>query len=262
MVCNRLISRKQLSKISEKKLPGVFIFKLFISEYYATMISLAVLCALLYYVIKLHLERLFDFMLFVAIWLQLELAYRQWWLEMKHREPYPVFELFELSDSQELIDGITIVPPFIKFYFTNAGASPAHCVYVKVIAIRKEFSAILSRKTQLIKHIPQRVCSTQIKRAFIPPGEVAIIPIELHYIEKCAQDDEQVLYALCTQSVRSTEICTQIAEITTLGKDVQIYRIFNLREEPPGIILKSPNLVKDAFLYYQAYKAGKSSSLA
>jgi len=57
------------------------------------MISLAMLCAVLYCVVKLHLERLFDFMLFVAIWLQLELAYRQWWLEMKHREPYPVFGL-------------------------------------------------------------------------------------------------------------------------------------------------------------------------
>jgi hypothetical protein len=226
------------------------------------MISLAVLCAMLYCVVKLHFGRLFDFMLFVAIWLQLELAYRQWWLEMKHREPYPVFELFELSESRELIDGITIVPPSIKFYFTNAGSSPTHCVYGKVIAIRKEFSAMLSRKARLIKHIPQRVCFTKIKRAFIPPGEVAIISIELRYIEKGAQGDEQVLYALCFQSVQSTEICTQIVEITTLDKDVQIYRIFNLREEPPGVILKSQNLVKNAFLYYQAYKAGKSSSLA
>gem|GEM_PF-3903747 len=48
----------------------------FINKYYATMISLAVLCALLYYVVKLRLERLFNFMLFATIWLQLEFAYR------------------------------------------------------------------------------------------------------------------------------------------------------------------------------------------
>gem|GEM_PF-3606595 len=56
---------------------------------------------------------------------------------MKHRESYSVFGLFELSKSQELIDGITIVSPYIKFYFTNAGASPAHCVYVKSYCNKK-----------------------------------------------------------------------------------------------------------------------------
>jgi len=224
---------------------GMFILKSFISEYYATMISLALLCALLYYVIKFHLERLFEFMLFVTMWLQLELAYRQWWLQMKREEPYLVFELFESRD------------PFIKFYFTNAGASPAHRVYVEVIAIRKEFSTILSYKAQLIKRTPQRECFTYSMIELMPPGKKAIIPIELHHTEKCAQGDEQVLYVLCFQSAQSTEICTQIAEITALHKDFQIYKIYDLREEPPGVILRLPNLVKDAFLYYRAYKAGK-----
>gem|GEM_PF-6631177 len=83
----------------------------------------------------------------------------------------------------------------------------------------------MSRKAQLIKHILQRVCGTKIERAFIPPGEAVIISIELRYIEKCAQGDEQVLYALCSQNVQSTEICTKVVEITTLDKGVQIYRI-------------------------------------
>jgi hypothetical protein len=107
------------------------------------MISLALLCALLYYVIKSHLERPFEFTLFVTMRLQLELAYRQWWLHMKRGEPYLILELFEPSYL------------FIKFYFTNAGA-PAHRVCIKVIAIMKEFSIILSHKAQLIKRVPQR----------------------------------------------------------------------------------------------------------
>ena len=40
------------------------------------MISLALPCSLLCYVIKFHLEGVFDFMLFVTMWLQLELACR------------------------------------------------------------------------------------------------------------------------------------------------------------------------------------------
>jgi len=230
----------------------------FLSEYYATITSLAVLSALFLYAVAV--QRMFDFMLFVVMWLQLELAYRQWWLEMKRREPYPVFELFELSEKPELIDGITIIPPFIKFYFTNAGASPAHYVYVKVIAIRKEFDAVLSvlgRKARILRRVPQRACYTESGWEFIPPGGKAAIPIELHYIENCAQDNEQILYALCYQSVQGAETCTQILEITLLGKDVWIRRIFSPREEPPGLISRFPNLVKDVLLYYRAYRVGR-----
>lgn len=264
MAGNQQTSRKQPPEISEKRSQpleaSILVFKLFSSEYYAALISLALLCSLLYYTIKFYSEKLFDFMLFVTVWLQLELAYRQWWLEMRHREPYPVFEHFELGESQELVNGIAIIPPFIKFYFTNAGGSPAHHVYVRVIAIRKEFDAILSvlgRKAQILKRVPQRVCYTKSRREFIPPGGRAAIPIELRDIENRAQDNEQILYTSCYQSVQGAETCTQILEITLLGKDIWIYRIFSPREEPPGLISRSPNLVKDVLLYYWAYRVGR-----
>jgi hypothetical protein len=54
-----------------------------------------------------------------------------------------------------------------------------------------------------------------------------------------------------------TEIYKQIAEITALHKNLKIYKVYGLREEPPGIILRLPNLVENALLYYWAYKAGK-----
>ena len=56
-----------------------------LSEYRATLASLALLAATLTYAV-LH-QRLFDFMLAVVLWLQLELAYRQWWLEKARRGP-------------------------------------------------------------------------------------------------------------------------------------------------------------------------------
>jgi hypothetical protein len=63
---------------------------------------------------------------------------------MKRGEPCLIFELFELGNL------------FIKFYSTNA-VFPAHRVCIKVIAIRKGFSIILSYKAQLIKRVPVRM---------------------------------------------------------------------------------------------------------
>jgi hypothetical protein len=64
-------------------------------------------------------------------------------------------------------------------------------------------------------------------------------------------------YVVCFQSTQITEIYKQIAEITALHKNLKIYKVYGLREELPGIILRLPNLVKNALLYYRAYKAGK-----
>jgi len=73
------------------------LLRVFASRYRATLISLALLTLLLVYAVLL--QKLFDFLIAVVLWLQLELAYRQWWLEKASRGPQLWIKVIE-SDAE------------------------------------------------------------------------------------------------------------------------------------------------------------------
>jgi len=59
--------------------------KLFVREYWLQLMILPILVVLSYYAILYG--RLFEFLVFITIWIQLEITYRQWWLEAEGRRP-------------------------------------------------------------------------------------------------------------------------------------------------------------------------------
>ena len=59
--------------------------KLFVREYWLQLMILPILVVLSYYAILYG--RLFEFLVFITMWIQLEITYRQWWLEAEGRRP-------------------------------------------------------------------------------------------------------------------------------------------------------------------------------
>ena len=66
--------------VSRKLLAG-----LFVREYWLQLMILPLLVALSYYAILYG--KLFEFLVLVVMWIQLEIAYRQLWLEAEGRRP-------------------------------------------------------------------------------------------------------------------------------------------------------------------------------
>ena len=65
-------------------------------------------------------DMLLNVLVFVMLWLQLELSYRQWWLEIKRKRPILRFvdaELVEMTGD-------------LFFYVENIGSEIAHQIYI------------------------------------------------------------------------------------------------------------------------------------
>ena len=72
------------------RVPGVsalFLVKIFVAEYWHALLAVALLTALFTHVIFRSPDMLLNALVFVMIWLQLELSYKQWWLEFRRKRP-------------------------------------------------------------------------------------------------------------------------------------------------------------------------------
>ncbi|MEM0004318.1 MAG: hypothetical protein QXN97_03180 [Desulfurococcaceae archaeon] len=77
--------------VSRKLLAG-----LFVREYWLQLMILPLLVALSYYAILYG--KLFEFLVLVVMWIQLEIAYRQWWLEAEVKRPPLIVKLELVGD--------------------------------------------------------------------------------------------------------------------------------------------------------------------
>jgi hypothetical protein len=77
---------EDVTKILAFSIPLRSYFHVFVKKYWFRLVVLLILSVLLLY--SLAHEKLFEFLLFIVTWLQLELAYRQWWLDRVTEKPH------------------------------------------------------------------------------------------------------------------------------------------------------------------------------
>lgn len=76
-----------------------------ISKYKYQLTALSSITLLSWYTLGYWPERLFELLMFIVIELQLELAYRQWWLERRQSRPHLWVEVKQEGDDLRLYAG-------------------------------------------------------------------------------------------------------------------------------------------------------------
>lgn len=234
--------------------------RIFLSEYCATIASLAVLSALFLYAVVV--QKVFDFMLFVVMWLQLELAYRQWWLEARSRGP------------RLEIAGLEVRGNALLLHIRNAGRESVYGVNVPVYVLPLEkysrLAPILQAKSLLAKRVVRHLedCAIHAGGSYyelsLLPEASGMFQVELKELEPLMFDSHGnpravLLVELCrgppARAFYFPE-CDEHAVLMVFKHHGGVgfgYKIFP-KEHIPGALAKIPNMLSDARLCWQHYK--------
>jgi hypothetical protein len=223
--------------------------KAFIAEYRNTIGALTLLCILSAYAVQT--QRLFEFLVFVVMALQLELAYRQWWLEAgKHDAKLEVHRV-DVSENRDAL----------KLYIANTGGGVAYLVVIPFLIIPlimyARLSVLFSLRPALIKHFARLLglCAEcgggQIyESASLQPGAQHAFTADLSVCKDYLRRDRGALVVfagVCRETPH--ELFSQCdAYVTVLLGDSIVISGHSLEREPPGVLTRIPNMISDLAL--------------
>jgi hypothetical protein len=222
------------------------------------MVALTLLCILSAYAVQT--QRLFEFLVFVVLALQLELAYRQWWLEAERRGAK--LEVRDVIVSKNR-DALTL-------YIVNTGGDVAHHVnihfliiplrtYARVLLIFPVetygwITGLFSLRPSLIKYFARllRLCAecedgTSYKFASLQPGAQRAFTADLSFCLKrySHRDTDPVVFAgICRETLPELFYRCDAYVTVILGISSIISRR-SLEREPPGVLTRIPNMISD-----------------
>lgn len=225
-----------------------FLISIFIREYWAQLTATALLSALSTYAILFLPERLLDILIFIVLWLQLELSYRQWWFEKQRREPVLTLDGTEIKDSE------------VFFYIKNVGGRVTHEVNVAVVIVPREeyakYKVILGCKNYLFKRVRGVLCMEFGRSIMVPPGKKEYVRADYFELEKCLKEEESgklVFFFICRKPMAiDPNACSEALHIDLFSVP-PAFHLIDLESVPPGVLTKLPNMLKDAYMYCRSY---------
>lgn len=256
-----------MSSQKESKVLLFHFVRVFIEEYWLPLVILFFLVVFSMYILIFLSERFLDFLVFILLWIQLEVSYRLWWFEQRRRKPILIF------------NGISVEDIDIRFYVENLGEETAYGATIVVLVVpRREYEKykhVLKYKGYFFNRLKYSICkrlgkSSEIyigRLINIKPGELTYISVEKkeYYstLSKCLKNpgEDLLFYAICEGIVENLESCSQVIYVDPPSlKNKYTIKVVNLKEEPPGILTKIPNILRDIHLYYKIYKLVKKKT--
>jgi len=229
--------------------------KAFLAEYRNTIGALTLLCILSAYAVQT--QRLFEFLLFVVMALQLELAYRQWWLEAGRRDAK--LEVHRVGVSENW-DALTL-------HIVNTGGDVAYHVDIPFLIIPLSTYARLLElfplRPAVIKHFPRllTLCAecrevAVYEFASLQPGARHTFIVNLSVCLKDYSPYDTGTFVVFAGICRDTSPelfsrCDTYVTVT-LGKPIIVWRR-PLEREPPGVLTRIPNMIGDLMLVLQVF---------
>ena len=226
------------------------LIKALLAEYCYTIAALVFLCALFAYAVQM--QKLFEFLVFAVVVLQLELAYRQWWLEAGGREAK--FEFYDV----DVGGGGTL-----RFWVMNVSRDFVHNVSVPFLivplSLYSRLSALFSLRPTLIKHFIKllRSCAeceggARYKAFFLPPGERYAFGADLLNCIKSYPHHAVVFAGLCRETLskpfsQCDVYVTVFLDKLLLDKRIEYVR-YDVERGPPGVLTRIPNMISDFIL--------------
>jgi hypothetical protein len=229
------------------------LIRAFLAEYRSTVLALAFLCALSVYAIQM--QRLFEFLMLVVMELQLELAYRQWWLEAKGREARLVVARVLPGKEENTLE----------LFVENVGRDFACDVNIPFLILSLDMyaklSALFSLRPALIKHFIKllRSCAeceggTLYEATFMEPGWRGSLSVDLFDCIKNQLHHVVIFIGVCREAL--PKLFSQCdAYVVVFLNERFMYTRYNVEREPPGIFTRIPNMISDLMLMLRISKA-------
>jgi len=230
------------------------IIRAFIKEHFLNIIFIASLFLLAGVILIRYPQTLFEFLVFLIMWLQLELAYTQWFLDTIRRKPFLIIDSMKIGDSK------------LFLYIKNIGETPARYVIIDVWSIKAElfeiYELLLYIKSLLIRKLPAEWCGYYNKHYSeieVPPGGTRLIEIDLSkvlaLISACAKHkDSLALFEICYDKPFFYPSPCTYALVADLSSKFSVRWQSDLKEEPLKILTKVYEILDDAYLLYKAYR--------
>jgi hypothetical protein len=229
------------------------LIKAFIAEYSSTIGALTLLCILSAYAVQT--QRLFEFLVFVVMALQLELAYRQWWLEAgKHKAKLEVRRVY-VSENR---DALTL-------YVVNTGNDVAYHVeipfliiplsmYIRLLALFSLQPALFKRLAKLLVLCAGCGGGTAYEFASLQPGAQHAFTADLSV---CLKDYSRhdigaltVFAGVCREALYKPFSQCDAYIIVILREPIMVL-MRPLERELPGVLTRIPNMISDLALVVQ-----------
>jgi hypothetical protein len=229
------------------------VIRTFLAEYCYTIAALVFLCALSLYAIQM--QRLFEFLMFVVMMLQLELAYRQWWLEAREREAI-LAVAYVLPGKEENT---------LELFVENIGHDFAVNVSIPYLIlslnIYVKLSVLFSLRPALIKHFIKllRSCAeceggTQYEATFMEPGWHGPLKVNLSDCIKNRLHHVVIFIGVCREAL--PKLFSQCdAYVAVFLNEQFMYTRYNVEREPPGVLTRIPSMIGDLMLMLRISKA-------
>jgi hypothetical protein len=234
--------------VSRKLLAG-----LFVREYWLQLMILPLLVALSYYAILYG--KLFEFLVLVVMWIQLEIAYRQWWLEAEGKRP-PLIVKPELVGDDN-----------IALLVRNTSALPIYEINTLVLPyeVYRRYSTLLVYNVRVIKYlysIGELTPCVMPAQIDLLPDDEKIVSFTFKELEEGCHDigdiEDAVALIICHDDPTTyPESCGVIARWSIRSKTAHVR---GLLRGVPGILTRIPNMIRDAYIYHRYHKLLKTRS--
>jgi hypothetical protein len=215
---------------------------------------LFILAALLYYALMYRM--LFEFLMFIVMWIQLELAYRQWWLDWRSRKPY--FKANILSETSATFLETAQLSTTLHLHIKNVGNVPAYMVGIGRILDAE------SRKPLNPSEWGKYVKVFHVDLASGEEKVLADIPEE--FLKAYKDRDGVILEVYYNNPLEPIPLTlrSMIPIHLKYSSDGWHAIIFEIYEEPSGILTKIPNMIRDisAYLKLKQYLKPKEAYLS
>lgn len=234
---------------------ALFLIRVFIEEYWLVLLTVTSLIMLSMYVLLLFPERLLDVLVFVVLWLQLELSYKQWWLELRRKKPVLRVADVETDETRGVL----------RFHVENVGLATAREICVVPVAVPKrayeKYYSVLLLKGYMFKKVTFAGCGVEFGSSVkLPPHKAGFVEVESSELSKCADDDKTLFFLICYDSpvvALGIGVCTEAVHLKPFGELLTIYSANLDDEPPPGVLLKLPHVLRDARMYWNIYRADR-----
>jgi hypothetical protein len=234
--------------VSRKLLAG-----LFVREYWLQLMVLPLLVALSYYAILYG--KLFEFLVLVVMWIQLEVAYRQWWLEAEGKRPPLIVKLELVGDDN------------IALLVRNTSALPIYEINTLVLPyeVYRRYSTLLVYNVRVIKYlysIGELTPCVMPAQIDLFPDEEKIVSFTFKELKEGCHDvggiEDAVALIICHDDPTTyPESCGVIARLSIRSKTAYVRGLFR---GVPGILTRIPNMIRDAYIYHRYHKLLKTRS--
>lgn len=224
-------------------------------EYWHVLLTAALLIVLFAHIISHSPDKLLDALVSVMIWLQLELSYKQWWLEFRRKRPILRLVHVETDGAEELI-----------FYVENIGSATAREIHIEPVAISRKvferYCRVLLLKGYMFKKTKFVGCGVGFGRSVrLRPYETNFVKINASELARCTVGEDEVLFFLiCHDNPAELGVenaCTEAVNIEAFGVFALTYSAKLYDEPPPGVLVRLPYMLRDAYMYWMMYKADK-----